>query len=358
MPPPSPFMPNEDPFDERPPQETRPIPPVPSRSAPARIDTRPEYIVEPPDLVLVEVLEAYPGRPISGERLVRPDGRISLGFYGEIPVAGLTIPEIKEQIVLHLRKYLSDDALGLVDYDMATGEPRRDPRTHKIVVKDPRETDRIFVNVTAYNSQACYVEGDVLLPDRFPYTGGDTVLDLIHRAGMLLPSADRGRIRLIRSFPKGSPARVLPVNYEEIVMGTDSSTNFRILPNDRLVVPTAPSVPGERISSAQPARTPDLEEQRRYQAAIQAQRIRQLRGTDRLLRSSARSSRPEPQRRPGRADRLARDQAGTSDRHDREEPAGTGGRTGRDVRTTAPHPEPAGTGPRTGRDVRTTAPHA
>ena len=52
----------------------------------------PDYVVEPPDLLLVEVLEALPGRPISGERLVRPDGKISLGFYGEVYVAGLTIP--------------------------------------------------------------------------------------------------------------------------------------------------------------------------------------------------------------------------------------------------------------------------
>ncbi|HZW34527.1 MAG TPA: sigma-70 family RNA polymerase sigma factor, partial [Isosphaeraceae bacterium] len=48
------------------------------------------YVVDPPDMLLVEVLEALPGRPISGERLVRPDGKISLGFYGEISVAGLT----------------------------------------------------------------------------------------------------------------------------------------------------------------------------------------------------------------------------------------------------------------------------
>src|SRR4051795_9875441 len=69
----------------------------------------PEYVVEPPDLLLVEVLEALPGRPISGERLVKPDGKISLGFYGEVYVAGLTTTEIKEKIVLHLRQFLSDD---------------------------------------------------------------------------------------------------------------------------------------------------------------------------------------------------------------------------------------------------------
>ena len=63
----------------------------------------------------MEVLEALPGRPISGERLVRPDGTVSLGFYGEVEVAGLTIPEAKEKIVQHMRKYLKDETLGLVE---------------------------------------------------------------------------------------------------------------------------------------------------------------------------------------------------------------------------------------------------
>ena len=76
--------------------------------------TMPDYVVEPPDLLLVEVLEATPGRPISGERLVRPDGKISLGFYGDVYVAGLTLPEVKEKIILHLRKHISDVNLGLV----------------------------------------------------------------------------------------------------------------------------------------------------------------------------------------------------------------------------------------------------
>ena len=74
-------------------------------------------------------------------------------------------------------------------------------------------------------------------PDGLPYTGGDTVLDLVQYAGGLLPTADKSKIRLIRSYPKGSPARVLPVDYEEIAMGTDSSTNYAMLPNDRLVIP-------------------------------------------------------------------------------------------------------------------------
>ena len=38
------------------------------------------YVVEPPDVLLVEVLDALPGRPIEGEHVVRPDGTILAGF--------------------------------------------------------------------------------------------------------------------------------------------------------------------------------------------------------------------------------------------------------------------------------------
>jgi protein involved in polysaccharide export with SLBB domain len=210
------------------------------RSAPVEGPQRHEYVVDPPDMLLVEVLEALPGRPISGERLIRPDGCIGLGFYGEVPVAGLTLSQVKERIVLHLRKFISDEKLGLVESDPGSRAPapRRDA-SGRVLVKDPRQTDRVFVDVTAYNSQNYYVLGEVAYPGRLPHTGGDTVLDVLQYAGGLLPTADKGRIRLIRSFPKGSPARVLPVDYNEIAMGTDSSTNYPILPNDRLVIPAA-----------------------------------------------------------------------------------------------------------------------
>ena len=121
----------------------------------------PDYVVEPPDLIVVEVLEALPGRPISGERLVRPDGKISLGFYGEVYVAGLTLPEVKEKIILHLRKYLHDEVLGLikVDDEPATRSPI--PRRMSTSEIEPRDSDRVFVDVTAYNSKNYYVLGDV-----------------------------------------------------------------------------------------------------------------------------------------------------------------------------------------------------
>jgi polysaccharide biosynthesis/export protein len=127
--------------------------------------------------------------------------------------------------------------LGLIVRDPETGDPVVDPETGKPRLKEPKDSDRIFVDITAYNSQIYYILGSEYKPGRLPYTGGDTVLDAIQYAGGVLPSADCGKIRLNRSYPKGSPAKVLPIDYEELTVGTDASTNYRIFPNDRLVVP-------------------------------------------------------------------------------------------------------------------------
>ncbi len=69
------------------------------------------------DVLSIEVLEALPGRPISGDRVVRPDGTISLGFYGDLKVAGLTRREAKVKVIEHLREFLIDRALGLIGWD-------------------------------------------------------------------------------------------------------------------------------------------------------------------------------------------------------------------------------------------------
>lgn len=205
----------------------------------------PDYIVEPPDLLLVEVLEALPGRPISGERLVRPDGRITLGFYGEVYVAGLTLPEVKEKIVLHLRKYISDEVLGLLKVKEGkdgTQAPEVDSNG-AYVLKDPKDTDRVFVDVTAYNSKNYYVLGDVLIPGKLPITGNETVLDALEYAGGLLPTAAPQNIRLVRPAPPGACCeQLLPVNLAAITNGGDPTTNYQLMPGDRLVVHRDPIV--------------------------------------------------------------------------------------------------------------------
>ncbi len=194
----------------------------------------PDYVVEPPDLITVEVLEANPGRPIQGERLVRPDGKITLGWYGEVYVAGLTTNEIKEKIILHLRKYIRDEVLGLIEQDPETGQEIKIP---------PRDSNRVFVDVTSYNSKVYYVQGDVAAPGKLPITGNETVLDAINYAGGLIPTAAPQNIRLVRPAPPGACCQqVLPVNLAAIISAGDPTTNYQIMPGDRLVVYRDPIV--------------------------------------------------------------------------------------------------------------------
>ena len=89
------------------------------------------YIIEAPDIIVVEVLVALPGRPITGERLVRTDGKISLGFYGDVHVQGLTPEQAKVKILHHLRNFLLDDVLGLVVMQAQETPPLPPPGTSR-----------------------------------------------------------------------------------------------------------------------------------------------------------------------------------------------------------------------------------
>jgi polysaccharide export outer membrane protein len=205
-----------------------------------------DYVVEPPDLLLVEVLDALPGRPISGERLVRPDGKISLGFYGEVEVSGLSLPEVKERIIRHLSRYLTDVSLGICELD-DEGKP-----VGRIA---PRDSATVFIDVTAYNSKNYYIQGEVAVPGRLPVTGNETILDVINYAGGMTRYADHQRVVLYRRPKKGGPLQALPVDIDQITMGDDPTTNYQILPGDRVVVPRDPKAGATRTDEdAQPAR--------------------------------------------------------------------------------------------------------
>ncbi len=101
------------------PMESIPDDPPPHEGALLEIS----YRIEQPDLILVEVLEALAGRPIAGERLVHPNGMVSLGWYGDVHVAGLTPEQAKAKIVLHLRAHLTDQALGLIEWNPRGDRP-------------------------------------------------------------------------------------------------------------------------------------------------------------------------------------------------------------------------------------------
>ena len=205
-------------------------------------------VVEPPDLLLVEVLEALPGHPISGERLVRPDGTITLGFYGEVDVKGLTLPQVKVKVVESLRRYLPDSVLGLEEDAFEEGPPAGAPTPpgqpngpqekggDPPIKVAPADSNKVFVGVASYNSKYYYVQGDVANPGRLNWTGNETVLDALNFSGFLLPTADRKRITLVRPARAGKAAKVYPIDLQAITEKGDHRATYQLFPGDRLVV--------------------------------------------------------------------------------------------------------------------------
>lgn len=164
----------------------------------------PIYVVEPPDVLYIEALELIPNRPISGERLVRPDGTISLGYYGQLSVAGLTLPEIEEKIRKRLEDYVN--------------------------------APEVYVDVAYFNSKIFYVLGQTQQTGRLPITGNETVLDGITLAGGLTNFADKNRIFLARPNPGGGCDQVFHIDYRAVTECGDTRTNYQLLPGDRVIV--------------------------------------------------------------------------------------------------------------------------
>jgi len=178
-------------------------PPVPRELTKAVL---PAYIVEPGDVLLVTPADLDSPVRLPSDQTVLPDGRIDLGRYGRVQVAGKTVDEI-EVIV-------------------ATAVKEKTP-----------EAGPINVRLVGRQSKVYYVLGQVNAPGAFPLQGRETVLDGIVAAGGLNIRASRDNIILSRPTPPDGCRVVLPVCYRQIVQLGDTTTNYQLQPGDRIFVP-------------------------------------------------------------------------------------------------------------------------
>jgi len=206
------------------PLNTKAIPVNPSPHDGALIDF--PNIINAPDILLIEVLDALKGRPIQGERLVQPDGTISLGFYGRLYVSGLTLDQIKIKLLIHLRQYLSDEALGLVEQTEGG----------KWKTVEPEKSGKLVVDLASNHSRFYYVLGAVDVPGRFPINGKETVIDAITIAKGLKDDADLTKFSLIRPSHGEQAPRKFAIDWTKISEEGDRKSNLQLFPGDRLIV--------------------------------------------------------------------------------------------------------------------------
>jgi len=140
---------------------------------------------------------------LSGDVLVRPDGRISLPLLNDLPAAGRTPEELAATLAVAAAKFIT-------------------------------ESD-VTVTVKEVHSRRVFVVGEVATPGAITLSGDMNVLQAIAVAGGLHEYADRKNIVVLRT-EHGQEKR-LKFNYEDVVKGKNLKQNILLQPGDTVVVP-------------------------------------------------------------------------------------------------------------------------
>lgn len=178
---------------------------------------RPEYCVESPDVLRVNVVSAGPeenatqNQPICGEYRVNVDGSIDLGTCGKLQVAGNNLAEIKRDV--------------------------------EALVAASAAQQRVEVSVSQQNSHVFYVvteggaDGDTVA--RYPVQGCETALDAIASAG---PINEMGKKRIWIARPMaGGVDTIVPIKWQWSNPTTMVAINPALQSGDRVFISTPPS---------------------------------------------------------------------------------------------------------------------
>jgi polysaccharide export outer membrane protein len=193
----------------------------------------PDYIIRPPDVLLIESQKGLLTQAVRGQHLVRPDGTVGLGIYGPAPVAGRTILQAREEIANAI-------------FSKMAKEPYKNEKGEVIVPPTLKDVlDGLSVDVLAYNSSVYYIitDGAGLGQQvyRFPVTGHETVLDAIANINGLPAVASPKRIWVARrNMGMPTPDSILPVDWHGITKAGTMATNWQVMPGDRIYVNADP----------------------------------------------------------------------------------------------------------------------
>jgi polysaccharide export outer membrane protein len=160
----------------------------------------PVYRIGPEDVLQVAV---WNNEPMSRTAPVRPDGRISLPLLNDVPAAGLTPVELREELLRLLSAYIPHP--------------------------------EVSVTVIEVRSFKVTVIGQVPKPDRYELRSAATVMDLLAMAGGFTEFASRSRVVVLRSA--GGKTERIPFDYDKVKGGDPGQVNFQVRPGDIIVIP-------------------------------------------------------------------------------------------------------------------------
>ena len=242
----------------------------------ARLIPLPPYKVEPLDALSILVTNTLPKAPIEGIYSVDTSGNVDLGFtYGSVALHGQTLKEAKKSIEEHLKAKLNppfevyvslaetkamqqvrgehlvrqDGTIGLGTYGAVYVTGMTIAQAKAAIEKHLSQflfEPRVSVDVAGFNSHVYFVifdfpgaSGQQIF--RRPITGNETVLDALSdynpRGGGLPPGVSKKRIWVARPTPaEAGHTEILPVDWNAITRNGNTATNYQLLPGDRIFV--------------------------------------------------------------------------------------------------------------------------
>jgi polysaccharide export outer membrane protein len=167
-------------------------------STPTAAITDKSYVIGAEDILAIQVW----GDPrLSGEFLVRPDGRISMNLIGEVGAAGLTPSQLEQSVTDLLRS--------------------------KEILNKPQVT----VQVKQILSKKYYIQGEVLKPGPNPLVVPTRILEALVNAGGFKDFANARKIEVVRGDQR------FKFNYKDVIKGKHTEQNILLEPGDIIIVP-------------------------------------------------------------------------------------------------------------------------
>ena len=186
--------------------------------------------VQPGDVLLLEPTDLDAPPRVPADQTVLPDGTIDLGVYGRPVVAGLT-PEQIEMVIRAAVLELEPDL-----FELPEGAEKDLEGAELHAERERLRRGPINVRLMADESAVFYALGEVSAPGSYPLIGRETVLDALLQAGGLTDRADRCEIIVARPTAPGECRVVLRVCYDRLVQLGDATTNYQVMPGDRIHV--------------------------------------------------------------------------------------------------------------------------
>ena len=164
----------------------------------APVDTSADYKLVPGDKLRIEV---YKDQALSQSLQIRPDGKITLPYVGDIAAAGLTPTALRDSIVQSLKEYIAS------------------PTVTVIVVETQPQTISVMGEVNSAGTQ--------------PLRHQMTILEALAAAGGFSDFANTKNILIKRHTKTG--VQTLRFNYKDAIKG--DTKPFYLQPGDIVIVP-------------------------------------------------------------------------------------------------------------------------